>query len=459
MLHRNVICPLALLCFSGAALALDIGFESQLGVSISDNVLGADAGSELEGQIGTAQFGVFGEQKGTTIRGAFSGELYSQRRLDDPDDEFSAVTQFIGAAEWNITPRTISWYVGDIIGGVRADDALQSIDDTDEPRRNVFVTGPQFTYELDSFSRLNARFLYINQSQDDTQLEALYDSTASWEFDTDRGNTWGLRFGNIYTDNPEENLEGDFNRFSVSGYWRRDRGRNRYEAQLGGTRYDTEDTSINGANARFTFNRQLSAQTAVSVALTRDLRDETLTTLETLFEDGTGIAPDGDGFFDETRLDLTYLFKSVDTNFDASVGVGQSDFRLLADNAGLFVDGDSEDRNNFYASGSISRSFTPRTTLTAKLSYEAQDFINRVDNNQSLLGTLEYGYQLTRSFQLQASYRGIVSDGERTRNAGAGDQLVELIDVIENRVTVGLRWAPPTRASKEQTIELKSLLR
>lgn len=458
MLHRYAFCALALLCYSGHATALEIGFESLVSVNASDNVFGANSGEETEGQVGYAQFGVFGEQKGTVLRGAFSGELYSQKQLDDPDDDFNAITQFIGAAEFNITPRSFSWYVGDILGGVRTDDALQPIDDLDNTRRNVFVTGPTFSYDIDSFSRFNARVLYVNQSQDDLELESLYNASAGWEVDTDRGNTWGLLLGNIYTDNPEANLEGDFNRFSLSGLWRRDRGRNAYEAQLGATRYDTDEESVDGVNARFLFTRQLGLESNINLSFTRDLRDQTLTAVETLIDTGTGLTADGDGFFDETRIDLTYDFTSADTTFDIGVGAGQSDFRLLAGNAGFVMAGDLEDRNNFYAYTNYSYRLNPRTRVATSLSFAQQDFINREDNSQSVLGIASVVRRLSRSFELEFGYRVNVSEGVRTRSNATGADTLEDIDVTENRFTVGLRWAPPTRASKDLTIELKSLL-
>lgn len=421
-------------------------------------MFGANSGEETEGQVGYAQFGVFGEQKGTVLRGAFSGELYSQKQLDDPEDDFNAITQFIGAAEFNITPRSFSWYVGDILGGVRTDDALQPIDDLDNTRRNVFVTGPTFNYDIDSFSRFNARVLYVNQSQDDLELESLYNASAGWEIDTDRGNTWGLLLGNIYTDNPEANLEGDFNRFSLAGLWRRDRGRNAYEAQLGATRYDTDEESVDGVNARFLFTRQLGLESNINLSFTRDLRDQTLTAVETLIDTGTGLTADGDGFFDETRIDLTYDFTSADTTFDIGVGAGQSDFRLLAGNAGFVMAGDLEDRNNFYAYTNYSYRLNPRTRVATSLSFAQQDFINREDNSQSVLGIASVVRRLSRSFELEFGYRVNVSEGVRTRSNATGADTLEDIDVIENRFTVGLRWAPPTRASKDLTIELKSLL-
>lgn len=455
MLHKKALYALALFCCTSAAWALDVGFESLLTVNASDNVGGANAGLEEEGQLGYAQFGVFGEQKGTRVRGAFSGELYSQRRLDDSDDNFSAVTQFIGAAEMQITPRAFSWYVGDILGSVRSDDALQSIDELADTRRNVFVTGPRFTYELDSFSRVNARFLYVHQSQDDVTLESLYNANASWEIDTDRGNTWGFTFGNIYTDNPETDLEGDFNRLSLAATWLRNRGRNTYDAQLGGTRYDTKEESLNGVNARLGWSRQLGPQTEFRMAFTQDLRDQTLSTVEGLIEDGTGRVADGDGFFDESRLDARYAFTSSVTTFDFGVAASLSDFRLLADSNGFTDAGDDEDRVNYSASANYSYVFSPRTRVITSFSLEQQDYRNNSDYTQSALGSVQLVRRLSRSFELQFGYRVNVSKGERTRASDINDPE---IDVVENRATIGLRWAPPTRASKDLTIEMKSLL-
>lgn len=458
MLHQKAFCALALLCFSSVAAALEVGFESLITANASDNIGGANTGEEEQGQLGYIQLGVFGSQAGTRVRGAFSGEISTSKQLDDPDDNFTTITQFVGAAEVQVTPRAFTWYIGDILGSVRSDDGFQSFDETDDARRNVFVTGPEFRYELDSFSRVNARFLYVNQTQDDEQLEALFNSTASWSFDTDNGNTLGFNFSNVYTDNPEENLEGDFNRFSLVAAWNRTRGRNTYEASLGGTRYDTKEESLNGVNARLAYIRQLGPQTTFRVAFTQDLRDQTLSTVESLIAEGTGTESDGDGFFDESRLDARYSFTSSVTTFDIGASGGLSDFRLVADDAGLTNEGDTEDRINLSAYANFSYVFSPRTRVNTSINYTHQDYQNIVDSSQSVLGTVQLVRRLSRSFEVQLGYRGYLSQGEVTQNTLDPNSAVEDIDVLENRVTIGLRWAPPTRASKDLTVELKSLL-
>jgi len=465
VLHRNAVCALALFCLSGSVFALEVGLESQILFSASDNITGDNRGDEIEGQLGNFQFGVFGEQKGTRINGGFAGELYSTRRLDDPDADFSAITQFLGAAELQITPRSFSWYVGDILGSVREDEGLQSIDFTDDERRNIFITGPQFVYELDGFSRVNANFFYVNQTQDDVTLESLFNTNASWSVDTDSGNTWGAVFNNIFTDNPDSNPEGDFNRFSLAGTWSRSRARNTYSLRLGGTRYDTADQAENGASARLALERQLSAVSVIGVALTRDLSDQSLDIVEDLIGSGTGVQSDSEGLFDETRLDITYDFTSAETALDLYAGIGQSDFRLLADPAGFVsTDASLEDRTIYSAGAGLSRDMTSRIRINSNLSFTKQDFNdrNRPDNTQSVLGEVQLVYQIARSFEAQLGYRVNVAEGQQTRTIVNDDgnlvDRLEDIDTIENRAIIGLRWAPPSRASKDLTIRLKSLL-
>jgi len=465
VLHRIVVCALALLFFSTSVFALEVGLESLAQVSASDNVTGANKDEEqIEGQVGNLQFGVFGEQKGARLTGGFAGEIYSTRRLDDPEANFSAITQFIGAADFKITPRSFSWYVGDILGSVRSQEGLLSIDEADDERRNVFVTGPQFVYELDGFSRVNANFYYVNQTEDDVTLESLFNTNADWSVDTDSGNTWGVALTNVFTDNAVSTREGDFNRFSLAGTWTRNRARNTYSSRLGVTRYDTKSQSLNGVNAQLSLERQLSAQTVFSVSVTRDLRDDTLNVVESLVDTGSGERSDSDGVFDETRLDFKYALKTANTTIDLYSGVGMSEFRLLSTNNAGFIStaAELEDRTNFSAGSSISRAFTARIRANAALEFSQLDFTNLPDNSQSVLGEVQLVYRLTRSFEAQLGYRFKTDTGKRRRSEpdeqGMLAERLADIDSVENRISVGLRWAPPTRATKDLTVQLKSLL-
>jgi len=435
VLQKKLISAIALLGFSQLVFPLELGFESSARYDVTDNILGAESGLEEEGQIANITFGVYGEQQGTKVRGAFAGEISSQRRVDDPDDEFSAVSQFLGAAEISITPRAFTWYIGDILGGVRADDALQSINE-EEVRRNVFVTGPRFQYEIDSVSRANAQFRYVNQSEEGEVLESLYNTTASYEYDTSTANTYGVSFGNIYTDHPSTDLEGDFNRLSLGGFWRRNRGQNEYNATLGGTRYDTETEALNGLNASFRYDRALSEEKSINLSFRRDLRDQTLNAIDTLIENGTGLEADGDGFFDETRVDAGYNFNTGRTSFNASFGVGQSDFRLLADNTGATSDGDTEDRNNLYAQFYFSQLITSGFRISTSANYIAREYINREDNSQSVVASIELEKRLSRSFIFDLGYFASFGDGQRTSEE---TNILEDFEIADKDVAIELR--------------------
>jgi hypothetical protein len=439
------------------AAALDLGFEALLSVDGSDNVNAVSVGGEgeiVEGTVGFGQFGVYGEQQGRIVRGAFSGEIESRQRLDDGDQNASTLTRFLGAANIAITPRSFSWYVGDILGGVRQDNAIQPINDADTRRRNVFVTGPAFEFDIDSFSRTRARLLYVNQSEDDVELESLYNASASWEKQQSSGDLWGLRGTDIYTVKPEDSDLADFNRASAVMFWQRDRRRLDLYAEVGGTRYDTDDNTVNGMAAQFSATRQLGPQQQLTLTLRRDLRDETLNTVESLIGDGAGVQPQSEGIFHETGLELTYGFQTNVATVDVGAGVTDSDYRLVGGQVGS---ADDQDQFDTYVFGYLTRSLTPRLRLQIGLRYEQLEYDRRRDETDSVLALADLVYRLNRSFQLEAGYRFNRAEGLQTDTVD--NVITETdIDLTENRVRIGLRWAPRSRANKDLTVELKSLL-
>ena len=188
----------------GKAEALDIGFQGELSLEGSDNVDNVNAPNEENGLIQSVVLGVYGEQRGLRVDAAFSGEIDTQRTSDDDDSDITTISRFLGAAEFKITPRSWSWYVGDILGGVRTDNALQTIDDLEIDRRNVFVTGPQFEYEQPGVSRTNSRALYVNQTEDNEALESLFSVDFRHERDITLSSFYGVNLGNIFTDVPED---------------------------------------------------------------------------------------------------------------------------------------------------------------------------------------------------------------------------------------------------------------
>ncbi|MFT5046750.1 MAG: hypothetical protein ACI8UP_003729, partial [Porticoccaceae bacterium] len=60
-------------------------------------------------------------------------------------------------------------------------------------------------------------------------------------------------------------------------------------------------------------------------------------------------------------------------------------------------------------------------------------------------------------FNLELSLAYDAATGIHTRGA-ANNLLPEKIDESETRAIIGVRWVPPSRASRELTVEINSLL-
>ncbi|ASJ74975.1 hypothetical protein [Granulosicoccus antarcticus] len=461
-------CPavLVVLLYPATAHSLNLGFEGLLTLESSDNVDGVNSPDEEDGLTTGVVLGVYGEQRSRMVDAAFTGEIDTRRIVTDDDTSVDTITRFLGAAEFALTPRSWRWYVGDILGGVRADNAIQTIDDTTIDRRNVFVTGPSFEYDVEGWSRTRARLLYVNQTEDSDVLETLYTANASYERDTTPGSYLGIRAGNVFTEASDEtdninlSAQEDFNRSTVAVYTSRSRGFLELYGELGVTRYDADEESLNGLNAQLRAVRQLGPKTSFSASLTRDLNDQTLSTVESLIasgSDGVGVQPEAAGFFEETRLDVGYAYQSTNTSLDLGVGVSQKDYQFIDVDSQLGLSADSEDQLQSFAYAALSRRLSSRLTSEFSINYERQTYDNRVDETDSILASAQLIYSLTTSFELEAGLIHDSADGVLTRfNTGVGVE--EDVDITENRVVIGLRWAPPSRASQDLTVELKSLL-
>lgn len=446
---------------TGGALALDIGFQGLFYAQASDNINGDNSPDEEAGSSAGGVISVFGEQKSRLVDAAFSGELDTRRVLSEDNTKFSTVSRFLGAAEFYITPRSWRWYVGDILGGIRDDNAVQNIDDSKADRRNVFVTGPSFAYDVSGVSSTRARALYVNQIEEDDQIESLYIADFSYSRTTTPGSYFGFRVGNIYTDIPanSDRVSGDdYNRSGASVYVNQLSGFLTLYGEIGVTRYDTEDESLNGLNAIASATRLLGPQSSITARLTRSLNDQTLSAVESLIGsggEGVALRPETAGIFAENRLTLDYSLQASVTSFDAGVGLVQQDYRLLSADANLSADG--EDQVQSFAYAALGNRLSERLRGELGISYQRQEYDNRADESDSILASAQLIYRLSRSFELEGSIAHDTATGTRTRfNTGVAEE--QEIDVTENRFRIGVRWSPPTRASRELTVQLKSLL-
>lgn len=478
--HRALLAVLCvcLMLTGNNANSVEMGFQGLLQLEASDNIEGANAPDEQKGTIQSLLLGIYGERRGPVVTAAFLGELDVRNTTTSDDSAADSFSQFLGAAEFRITPRSWTWYVGNVLGGVRTDDALQPIDDLVLQRRNVFVTGPAFEYEQVGISRTSARVLFVNQSQDSESLENLYSVNFKHERDLIMDSFYGIRLGNIFTDLPEGDdarlaigaaaTDEDFNRSTFAVFYQRAIGFTTLFGELGATRYDADTEALNGFNAELRLTQELGPQTSISVFAKSDLSDQTLSAIESLVQSGeaaVGIAPDTAGFFTESTVGARYSFERNDRGVDLAAGISQLDFELLSGSAQSLADANDEDRLQGFATAVWAQRLSSQLRSELSLSYETQEFDNIADNSESVLLGAQLTYSLTRSFNLLLGITHDSGSGLRTRfieQVEDGEGIVfgvpEDIDVTETRFSIGLNWAPPSRARQDLTVELKSLL-
>ncbi len=457
----------------GNVQALEMGFEGVLSYELRQNTDDINPDDEIgnaDSEFANGLLAVFGEQRGVKLNAGFSAEIETERDLsDDGNAAVNTETRFIGAADYAVTPRTLRWYFGDLLTGVRNDDTVRLADDLDQDSRNIFITGPSYQSVVQGFSTTEARLFFVHQMEDDEEIEALYNFRASYQRDTTVGSFYGVEFNDIFTSVPEDinqdlgfvgEEDGDFNRASITAFTNRASQFSELYGEIGVTQYDTDDESLNGLTAEVRSTRFLGPRTTFTASLSHSLNDQALNTVEALIQGGgddAGLQPEVDGIFEESRLDIAYSFDRPTSEFEFGLGIAQLNYRLLTGSAGDNIEIDGEDRNLGTVIASYAKTHSARLTGVYTAEYEREEFINRTDESDAFLLTANFNYRLTRSFVLEFSLEFDAAEGLNTR--GNADNPVQIeIDETESRAILGVRWAPPTRASRELTVQLNSLL-
>lgn len=134
------------------------------------------------------------------------------------------------------------------------------------------------------------------------------------------------------------------------------------------------------------------------------------------------------------------------------------DYKLLAVNTDTPSDINGEDQIQKFAYASLSRRFNTRLRGEVGINFEHQKYDNRADETDSILAIATLIYRLNRSFELEGSIIRDTASGLLTRSGTGSVRDEEDVNYTENRFRLGIRWAPPSRASRDLIVELKSLL-
>lgn len=455
--------------FCGSAQALEVGFEGLVSFESrqnTDNIEFADD-PDLDNEFGTGLIGVFGEHRSRELSAGFSGELETERNLSDDNDTYDTDTRFIGVLDVAITPRTLRWFFGDVLSGTRNDDAVLITDDINENTVNIFITGPSYQSEIEGVGSTSARLFYVYQTEDNEPDRSLYNFSTSHQRETTVGSFYGVRFNDIYTvveDDPDPAFvaldDEDFNRLSLTVFTNRALQRSDLYGEVGVTRYTTDDDAVDSLTAGVRTTHRMGPRTTLTAGLTHNLNDEVLNTIETLFRgdaDNAGLQPEVDGIFAETRLDVAYAFDKRNSELEVGLSIAQLDYQLLTSDASQNILVDGEDRIQGTLNVTLAKNFTNRLSAVFAAAYELEEYQNRGDNTDAYQLTADFSYALTRSFSLEFLLAYDAAKGLNTRGTVEDPELIPF-DETETSAIIGVRWSPVTRASREMTVDISSLL-
>jgi len=453
--------------------ALEIGFEGVLSYEMrqnTDDINPDDDALNADTEFGNGLVTVFGEHSSTNFVAGFNAEIETEKNLTDENNAgVITETRFAGAADIAITPRTLRWHFGDLLTGVRNEDTVRLADDLDQDSRNIFITGPSYQSSVEGFSSTEARLLYISQSEDNDEVESLYNFQASYQRNSTENSFYGIQFNDVFTSVPQDedqfpalpaDLNGDYNRASVTIFKNRARPTSQLYGEIGITQYDTDSDSVNGLTAQVRSTRFLGPRTLFTAGISHSLNDQALNTVEALIQgdgDDAGLQPDVDGIFEETRLDVIYSKDTPFAELEFGAAVSQLNYRLLTDatTENFVVEG--EDRNLATINLIFNKTHSARLRGVYTAEYEKEDFTNRDDSTEAYLLGASLFYRLNRSFELLFSLEFDAAEGLTTRG-NVDDPIQFQIDETESRAEIGIRWAPPTRASREAIVQLNSLV-
>jgi len=459
--------------FCGSAQSVEVGFEGLLTYEFRQNTdeINFPEDDIPDSEFALGSFSVFGEHRTRKVNAVFQGSIESERDLPDDDNDdgtFDTDTRFMGALDFAITPRSLRWYVGDVLTGVRNEESFRIADDINENSTNVFVTGPIFETEVAGFSRTQARLFYVTQSEDDELDRSIVNFRASHLRDTVAGGYYGARINDIYTkveEDDDQNIgfvapgDQDFNRLSLSLVNNRVRQFTDLYGEIGVTRYTTDNDTTDGLAAELRTTRRLGPESFFSVGITHSLNDETLNTIEAVFRgdpNNAGLRPEVDGIFQETRIDASYSINADTSDLDLGLSIAQLDYRLITGDMAENISVDGQDRIQGTVNARYAKSLSGRFRSIFSAAYEVEDFTNRDDNSDALLLSANFIYGLTESFDLELSFDYDLAEGLFTNGLIGDVELLE-IDESETRASIGIRWAPVTRASRQETVEITSL--
>jgi len=324
------------------------------------------------------------------IRG-YSGYDYYQRKSISNRVSSDVSTH----ANYHFLPDRFSWFMDDRLSDVLINSSLANIPGNQQ-RKNIFRSGPQYTFLFSRTSRLVTSLEYIN-----TQYQTLGgDSTRyrlgnQFEHNVNADNTLGLGFDLTRI---SFSARPDMTSKLFNASYTRNKGRDSIIAETGYTQYITDKSNVPPSSTqrtgsitwKFSWNRQINELSKFSVEFQRALTDTS-----------------GDAFLFSNNLNFNYTksnkvkITDLKVQYDINLGAGKKLSTSLLSLRKQYVNSfPSEDRS----SGVYARFNFPISTFlsaTTGLRYQILKFAFSNQKNKLISTNFNLIYKMTRQLYVQ----------------------------------------------------------
>lgn len=429
-----------LLAFWGSSITVcfaagSFGFEAEYRADYSDNALqdeeDQDKVEELTNNYRVSASGLY---RGSRNESSFVANLELIDYTDDTAEDV-ALSSFIGASEFALTRRSVSWIFVDALGYYDNEPSL-GLKKRDLDRVNFFLTGPKIRYDLDSDTELGFSLYYLNRDRQGEQEDYnQYDARLSWEFQPSNRSALGLELRSEHTQFVDQSFDTDYSISSLISFYQYRTLANTYSIALGGTyleRLDGEQQETSGsfdAEWDHAFTRRSRMQLSAGY----NLSDESILTTSAISGDGT-FDQDDEGLFYESSLSARYSFDGIYADFN--FGLTARSLEFIGDNAGAASF--NNDHESYALNAGYLRYIGRYNTLELGFSAEHKQYIEEDFDETLFVSKVIFGREIGRTLKLNLGLELQQGSG----NVPRANTVSEEQEYDEFLVTLGILWEP-----------------
>lgn len=430
MRHVFVILALtAMLLFINNRCAIAAQAEYSIGVeaTYSDNSLlsNTDINDDLQQSL---LFGFLLQEDGARVSADITSMVdYRQYRDNTFNDENWYYLN--GRVDVTIRPSSLFWVFEDYYSQVERDTLSPDTPDN-LVNTNVFSTGPDIYFRINSLNRLHLENRYTDYRFDDTPTDSQRKSLLlSWEYTVSSG--INLSTNAEYHDARFDELENsDFRRTDI--YFRIDglQSRTSYQFDIGKSTIDrAAEENVNGYLTHLILRNQFRLDSYFQFDASAQYTDTAQDLLSSSSQTPNpqlnlvGEQISGDVFYDR-RVEMIYHLGSSVNSYQLQLVYRDEDYEILL-----------QDRRTRGARINHTYNYSSRLILNSFIQYQTYDNLDVNQLDKLTLGGLAMDYRLSRNYTMRFEY-----------NYNAQESTVITSDYKENRILVSVFYGRNPRS-------------